>query len=135
LRWRAPRYFFALLQAIAQGKRKLSEIVGATGIPHATANKYLLVLSDLDIVEREIPVTEERPAKSKKGLYRIKDEFFAFWFRFVFPMKGDLEMGRPQRAMDEIQKGLPQHLSQVYERIAADTLWEHADRFLYPHHL
>ncbi len=126
---REPRYYFALLQAIAQGKRKLSEIVNATGIPHATANKYLLVLSDLDIVEREIPVTEEKPAKSKKGLYRIKDEFFAFWFRFVFPMKGDLEMGRLQRVMGEIQKGLPQHLSQVYERIAADILWDHTDRF------
>lgn len=126
---REPRYYFSLLQAIAQGKRKLSEIVNATGIPHATANKYLLVLSDLDIVEREVPVTEEKPAKSKKGLYRIKDEFFAFWFRFVFPRRGDLEMGRLQRVVGEIQKGLPQHLSQVYERVAAEILWEHSDRF------
>ena len=29
---REPRYYFALLQAMAQGKRKLSEIVNATGI-------------------------------------------------------------------------------------------------------
>jgi len=126
---REPRYYFSLLQAIAQGKRKLSEIVNATGIPHGTANKYLLVLSDLDIVEREIPVTENKPTKSKKGLYRIKDEFFAFWFRFVFPRRGDLEMGRLQRVSGEIQKGLPQHLSLVYESIAAEILWDNADRF------
>jgi AAA+ ATPase superfamily predicted ATPase len=126
---REPRYYFSLLQAIAQGKRKLSEIVNATGIPHATANKYLLVLSDLDIVEREVPITEEKPAKSKKGLYRIKDEFFAFWFRFVFPRRGDLEMGQLQRVAGEIHKGLPQHLSQVYERISAEILWDHANRF------
>ncbi len=126
---REPRYYFSLLQAIAQGKRKLSEIVGATGIPHATANKYLLVLSDLDIVEREVPVTEEKPAKSKKGLYRIKDEFFAFWFRFVFPRRGDLEMGRLQRVAAEIQKGMPQYLGQVYERIAAEILWDNMECF------
>jgi AAA+ ATPase superfamily predicted ATPase len=39
-------------------------------------DKYLGVLSDLDIVEREVPVTEDKPVKSKKGVYRIKDEFF-----------------------------------------------------------
>ena len=48
------------------------------------ANKYLGVLSDLRIVEREIPITEEKPLKSKKGLYRITDEFFQFWFKFIW---------------------------------------------------
>ena len=80
-----PSFYFALLQAIAQGKRKLSEIVNATGISQPAANKYLAVLGDLKIVERELPITEEKTLKSKKGLYRIQDEFFRFWFRFVFP--------------------------------------------------
>jgi hypothetical protein len=126
---REPRYYFSLLQAIAQGKRKLAEIVNATGIPHATANKYLLVLSDLDIVEREVPVTEKNPAKSKKGLYRIKDQFLGFWFRFVFPRRGDLEMGRHERVLREIGKGMPPYLSPVYERVAAEILKESMPRF------
>jgi AAA+ ATPase superfamily predicted ATPase len=50
------------------GKRKLSEIVNATGITLTSANKYLGVLSDLKLVERELPITEEKPLKSKKGL-------------------------------------------------------------------
>lgn len=91
---REPRYYFSLLQAIAQGKRKLSEIVNATGIEQPTANKYLGVLTDLDIIEREVPVTEDIPLKSKRGLYKIKDEFFQFWFRFVFPRRAELEMDR-----------------------------------------
>ena len=73
---REPRYYFSLLQAISQGKRKLSEIVNATGINQPVASKYLGVLSDLKIVERELPVTEAKPLKSRKGLYRIIDEFF-----------------------------------------------------------
>jgi len=56
---REPRYYFSLLQAISQGKQKLSEIVNTTGIPQPMANKYLGVLSDLKIVVREIPVTEK----------------------------------------------------------------------------
>lgn len=76
---------FSLLQAIAQGKRKLSEIVNATGISQPTANKHLGVLSDLDIVEREVPVIEDKPMKSKKGLYRIKTSFSNSGFASFFP--------------------------------------------------
>jgi len=119
---REPRYYFALLQAIAQGKRKLSEIVNSTGLPQPTANKYLGVLSDLDIVEREVPVTEEKPLKSRKGLYRIKDEFFRFWFRFVFQRRSALEMGRPGIVIDEIRRELSHYSGEVYERAAREIL-------------
>lgn len=124
---REPRYYFSLLQAIAQGKRKLSEIVNATGISQPVANKYLGVLSDLDIVEREVPVTEEKPLKSKKGLYKIKDEFFRFWFRFVFPKRGDIEMDRQEEILKAIKQEMPQYLSVVYEKVAREVLWENAE--------
>lgn len=126
---REPRYYFALLQAIAQGKRKLSEIVNATGITQPVANKYLSVLSDLKIVERELPVTEEKPLKSKKGLYRITDEFFQFWFRFVFPRRGEIEMGRIDDVLSDIKREMPQHLSSVYEKVAVELLRKNMDRF------
>ena len=104
---REPRYYFALLQAIAQGKRKLSEIVNATGITQPVANKYLGVLGDLKIVERELPVTEEKALKSKMGLYRIQDEFFQFWFKYVFPRRGELEMGKVEEAVRSVEEGFP----------------------------
>jgi len=126
---REPRYYFALLQAIAQGKRKLSEIVNATGIPQPVANKYLGVLAGLKIVEREIPVTEERPLKSKKGLYRIIDEFFQFWFRFVFPRRAELEMGRIDNVLRNIHTEMPQFLSTVYEKIAIEAIKRHDKLF------
>ncbi len=126
---REPRHYFALLQAIAQGKRKLSEIVNATGITQPVANKYLGVLSDLKIVERDLPVTEERPHKSKKGLYRIKDEFFQFWFRFIFPKRGEIEMERIDNVLSSIKDDMPNHLSSVYEKIAIEILLKHVDKF------
>jgi AAA+ ATPase superfamily predicted ATPase len=126
---REPRYYFALLQAIAQGKRKLSEIVNATGLNHPVANKYLGVLADLRIVERENPVTEEKPLKSKRGLYRITDPFFSFWFSFVFPNRGELEMDRTEQVLGNIQQRLSHHFAAMYEKIAMETLWGQMERF------
>ena len=126
---REPRYYFSLLQAIAQGKQKLSEIVNATGISQPMANKYLSVLSDLRITTREIPVTEEKTFKSKKGLYRIADEFFQFWFRFIFARRAEIEMGRVEAVVNGFRENMPQYLSMIYEKIATETLWQHIDKF------
>jgi AAA+ ATPase superfamily predicted ATPase len=126
---REPRYYFALLQAIAQGKRRLSEIVNATAIPQPTANKYLGVLSDLDILERELPVTEDKPLKSKKGFYKIKDEFFQFWFRFVFPKRAALEMDHIDRVIEDIKQGMSDYVSFVYEKVAREIVMNNSALF------
>jgi len=126
---REPRYYFALLQSIAQGKRKLSEIVNATGLSHPVANKYLGVLSDLGVVERELPITEEKPLKSKRGLYRITDEFFNFWFRFIFPWRAELEMAMFDEVLKRIKREMPQYLSMIYEKVAQEILWYHRNEF------
>ena len=88
---REPRNYFAILQAIAAGKTKLNEIKLATGLDGATA--YLDTLQQLHLVEREVPVTEKQPHKSRRGLYRLKDHYLRFWFRFVHPNRSQLEQG------------------------------------------
>lgn len=88
---REPRNYFAILQAIAAGKTKLNEIKLATGLDGATA--YLDTLQQLHLVERELPVTEKQPHKSRRGLYRLKDHYLRFWFRFVHPNRSQLEQG------------------------------------------
>ena len=126
---REPRYYFALLQAISQGKRKLSEIVNTTGLRQPVANKYLGVLSDLKVVERELPVTVEKPLKSKEGLYRIIEEFFQFWFKFIFAGRGELEMGKADIVIDRMREELNKHLSMAYEKVAREVIWNHLDKF------
>jgi len=126
---REPRYYFALLQAISLGKRKLSEIVNATGLRQPIANKYLGVLSDLKVVERELSVNVEKPLKSKKGLYRITEEFFEFWFKFVFTARGELEMGKTNIVLGRIRQKFNQHLSLAYEKVAKELIWNHVESF------
>jgi len=114
---REPRLYFGILAAIAAGRRKLSEILNATGLTAPTASKYLAVLQALGLIEREVPVTERRPEKSKKGLYRIVDPFVRFWFWFVLPHSGLLETGRITEAMNLLTERFDGFVSEAYEAV------------------
>lgn len=114
---REPRVYFGILSAIAAGKRKLAEIINATGLTSSTISKYLSVLQGLGFIEREVPATEKMPHKSKRGLYRITDPFVRFWFRFVFPQHSMLELGRIDEVLPSIEKDFDLFVSQTYEEI------------------
>ncbi len=119
---REPRIYFGILSAVAAGKRKLGEILGATGLTAATVGKYLSVLQDLGFVSREVPLTQPRPEKSKRGLYRIEDPFVRFWFRFVLPQRGLLETGRVDEALHQVRKDLDHFTGETYEEICREAV-------------
>ena len=64
--------------------------------------KYLTTLTNLQVIEREVPVTEKMPHKSRQGIYQIVDNFFRFWFQYVFPYKSELEIGRLEEPLRRI---------------------------------
>jgi uncharacterized protein len=46
-----------------------------------------------------------------------------------FPSRDELEMGKIGEVLEDIAKGLPRHLADVYEKVAIETLWRNMDRF------
>lgn len=117
--------YFSILKTIAAGNHKLGKIAAALGVSQSNITKYLKTLIDLDIVEREVPITEEAPEKSKMGLYIIKDNFLSFWFKFIYPNKGLLESGHSEYVEDKIAKNLiDNHVSYVYEDICRSAIWD-----------
>lgn len=91
---REPRNYFSILRAIAQGSTRLNEIGQAARVGDAsTTGRYLDILQDLRVVSRRVPATERQPEKSKRGLYQITDAFLRFWFRYVQPNQGSLDLG------------------------------------------
>jgi hypothetical protein len=117
--------YFSLIKAIAMGNHKLSEIARYLEIKQTGLTKYLKVLSDLDLIEREVPVTENNPEKSKSGLYRIKDNYIAFWFKFVYPYRAYLEKGEDKYVLSQIKKGFVQnYASFIYEDVCREKMWE-----------
>src|SRR3989304_7327965 len=89
-----PAYLlFAILRALSMGKTRSGEIINETGFEKNIVGKYLSVLSELKIIRREVPITETSFEKSKKGIYIIDDNFFRFWFSFIFPNRSFIEEG------------------------------------------
>ena len=116
--------YFSLIRAIATGKRKLSDIAAWLGVKQTNIPKYLKTLMDMDLVEREVPVTESNPEKSKSGLYRITDNYIAFWFQFVYPYRSFLERGEKAYVMEHIRETFVQnYLSYVYEDLCREKMW------------
>lgn len=116
--------YFSIIKAIAAGNRKLGHIASVLEMKATSLTKPLQVLSNLDIVEREVPVTEDKPENSKKGLYKIKDNFLAFWFRFIYPNRSFIEAGHPEIAMKRIKASFRvNHAAYVYEDVCRASMW------------
>lgn len=127
-----PRHYFAVLQAIAQGRTRLNEIVQVTGMERGPASRYLAILQDLHLVERRVPVTEAQPEKSRKGSYRLRDPFLAFWFRFVAPYVSVLERGYTTPVVQRIEADLPTFLGSTIEDLCCEWVVDQAARETLP---
>jgi AAA+ ATPase superfamily predicted ATPase len=120
---REPRNYFAILQAIADGKTRLNEIKQATGLEGATA--YLDTLQQLHLVERVVPVTEKQPQKSRRGIYRLKDHYLRFWFRYVHPNRSQLERGAAQIILENnVMPEMDHFASLTFEEICQQYFWQ-----------
>lgn len=117
---REPRNYFSILRAIAQGATRLSEISQTARIGDVTTTaRYLDILQDLRVVNRSVPATESRPDKSKRGLYKITDAFLRFWFRYVHPSQGSLDLGLADAVLvQRVQPTFDQFVSYAFEDAA-----------------
>lgn len=116
--------YFSIIKSIAAGNRKLGNIATNLSVSPTNLSKYLQTLINLDILEREVPVTETNPEKSKKGQYKIKDNFIAFWFQFIYPNKAFIEMGQEQVVLNKIKTNfIDNNVAFVYEEICKQKMW------------
>lgn len=99
-----PTNYFSIIKVIADGNHKLGMIAGILGLETSALTPYLKTLSELGFIEKQVPVTEKNAEKTRKGLYFISDNFLRFWFRYVYPYKGELELDNTQISLDELDK-------------------------------
>lgn len=127
---REPSLYFSLLHALSAGCTRPNEISQRAGIPSNSLGKYLDTLRRMRLVEKKAPITERNSERSTKGIYRIADPFLRFWFRFVFPNRSIIELGKGSNLWNKLKADYPSYLGMVYEDIAREQLAEHCEEWL-----
>jgi AAA+ ATPase superfamily predicted ATPase len=95
--------YFAILESISKGNSKIGSIASSLSKTATLLSPYMQKLIELDIIAKEVPVTEANPLKSRFGRYKIKDKFLNFWFFYVYKNYNQLEIRQIQSVIDEIE--------------------------------
>lgn len=119
---REPAVYNSIVTAIANGKTKINEICDFTKENTSKVSKYIANLIEMGIVKKEVPF-KENAELSKKGVYRLEDAMFQFWFRFVFENRDLIETKQSELLYESIVK---EHLSEFvsfpFEKICMEFL-------------
>ena len=114
-----------VIEAIALGNTKLNDIYQKTQVEKTKLSVYLKNLMDLGIICREFSMDDKikEQANVQRGLYRVTDNFFKFWYAFVFPNMSELESGDAKGIFKYvIEPELDNYTSYTFEDICKDYL-------------
>ena len=114
-----------IISAVALGNTKLNNIHTKTGVESPKVATYLLNLMDIGIIVKEFPldVSGGKTSGMYNGLYRISDNFFRFWYLFIFPNRTELEKGRQEDIYElDVEPSLKMCALHTFEDICMEYL-------------
>jgi len=120
--FREPRNYFSILQAIAEGNTRYGAICNRAGLDKSMVSQYLKNLIDLHVIRKEFPVTQKK--ESRYAHYSLSDNYYDFWFEFIYPSKSLIEEDKQEILVNKIQEQLRIHFSSVFEQVCREIIWE-----------
>lgn len=106
--------YFSILSAISSGKTSRNEISQFTGISPDSIGVYLDSLENFyELIERKVPILKKE--SSKLSAYKVKDNFLAFWFRYIYKKNYLIEIKNFKALYDFIIKDLDNFLGFIFE--------------------
>jgi AAA+ ATPase superfamily predicted ATPase len=116
--------YYEIISAISQGKCSMSEISEMTHVSASSLSAYFYDMIDiLGIVEHRIPVTDDRK-KSKRGRYFLKDNFFRFYGRFIYPMLSQYMAGINVSLSENVLQEWQSYTGKIFEDTVRDLIVE-----------
>ena len=117
---REPSVYNSILEAISNGCNKVCEIADRIHEEKSKCSKYMLTLQTLRLIEKCVPCTE--PETSKKGIYEITDNYYKFWYRFLFTNQNYYSMLGLELSCEEILENVNDYMGPVFEKICEQYL-------------
>lgn len=121
---RKPSRYMKILEEMSHGATKTSEIASKVGVETSNLSPYLNKLQELELVKKETPVTA---GEKSRGLYKVADNFFKFYYRFIYPNKTELESHRTNEVKKTVEQGLKKYSSETFEEICRETVRKTGD--------
>jgi len=104
----------SILQSLSSGKVILKEIQDYTKITASNITPYMERLDKLlDLVKKNDPIK----GKERLGRYTITDNFFKFWYKFVFGNQSALNFGGTEQILNIIKNELNSHIGKIFEDV------------------
>jgi AAA+ ATPase superfamily predicted ATPase len=122
---RETAIYNTVIAAVALGNTRLNEIHNKTQIDKSKLAVYLKNLADLGVIRRDFSILDGTGTRSnvQRGIYRITDPFFRFWYAFVFPNMSELEAGDAGGVYKYIiAPALEEYVSRPFEGICREYL-------------
>lgn len=114
----------SILSSIANGAATMSEIADKSKIEVTSLPPYISALIEMRVVKKILPCGER--ATSKKGRYIISDNFFSFWYRYVYDGGAKLIFMDPIDYVEDIYQDILRHIGYKFEGICYQYLKNHA---------
>lgn len=112
-----------ILLAIAKGENKLNDLFHYTGYSRPKISVYMKNLSHFDIIEKVVSFETGGWDNAKKGVYRIKDTYVNFYYKFIYPHLSDLYIMSPEEFYDTyIEKELDEYLNRYFINVCMEYL-------------
>lgn len=121
---RDTNMYNSILQTIASGTNRSSEIASSIHEEQSKVNKYMQTLLTLRLISKIVPCAEKN--ESKKGIYKVADNFFNFWYRYEFANRNYYIFIGDEAAADEISDNINDYMRLIFEEICEQYIKKEA---------
>jgi len=122
--------YASILYAIAIGNNKIGDIAEILNLNSTYLSRYINKLQKAMIIKKQLPLGDNFK-HSKLGRYYIQNDFLKFWFCYIYPYKGYLEIKRYQPIIKIIDKTIVERLIiPVYKELIIQLLQKYSYDYL-----
>ncbi len=120
---RELQVYETILSSIARGNEKLNDLYLDTGYSRAKISVYIKNLAAFDVVSKVVSFETGGWENTKKGIYRIKNNFVNFYFKFIYPHLSEVYVLEPEVFYDRyIADYLDAYLNRYFVLVCQEYL-------------
>jgi len=115
-----PSKYFSILNIISTGHNRIGEIASLLNTNSGDITQYLDNLIKLGIINKCKPFFSNK--SNKQSIYKINNNYFNFFFRYIFPYQNLIEIDNYDILLNIIKNDFDFYISKIFEDISRNIL-------------